>query len=166
MFPVFSSRVIATRGAHAIERQLNETQISLGLNIIGNILDNVGPVVLMMLNVGISWHCLPTLTQHTTLMLQHDMPSEEVKRQHSGLCSTAALAYPAHTCTLYTCPSLWLPGYGTESKATVSELGVFNLPQSLRACASAHVIHHVDQNMPQTNGASAFSTPRIAGHRG
>lgn len=74
----------------------------------------------------------------------------------------AALAYPAHTCTFYTCPLLWLPGYGMESKATVSELGVFNLPQSLRACASAHVIHHVDQNMPQTNGASALCRSRRA----
>lgn len=56
-----------------------------------------------------------------------------------------------------------------ESNATVSELGVFNLPQSLRACASAHAIHHVDQNMPQINGASAFCggfNAAIAGHRG
>ncbi len=80
--------------------------------------------------------------------------------QYCRLCSVTAqrvwYLYPTHTCTFYTCPLLWLLGYGTESKATVSELGVFNLLQSLRACASAHVIHHVDQNMPQTNGASAF----------
>lgn len=70
--------------------------------------------------------------------------------------SSAGLEFPAHTCTFYMCPLLWLPGYEMDSKATVSELGVFNLPQSLRACASAHVIHHVDQNVAQTNGASAF----------
>lgn len=51
---------------------------------------------------------------------------------------------------------MWLAGYRIDSKTTESELGVFNLLQSLRACASAHVIHHVDENMPQSNNASAF----------
>lgn len=84
------------------------------------------------------------------------MASEEDK--NSGLFSCAS--YHSHTCAFYTCPLVWLASYRMESKATLSELGVFNLPQSLRACASVHVIHHGPEHTPDKWCISILRGPR------